>query len=157
MRLLNGRYSRYFGHVNRKIGHSFQGRFFSTLVEKETYLLELSRYIVLNPVRAGICARPEDYPWSSYRAAIGLDSRPAFLHTTKLLDHFDESSMRAISIYKDFVAAGVESRPWDQLKENQYLGSKAFIEQMKNLNSSKSRIGSASMGIIKTNYKMAGI
>ncbi len=66
MRQLNGIYTQYFNRVHDSVGHLFQGRFKSILVEKESYLLELCRYIVCNPVRANLCREPKDWKWSSY-------------------------------------------------------------------------------------------
>jgi putative transposase len=66
MRYINGVYTQYFNHRHDRVGHVFQGRFKAILVEKERYLLELCRYVVLNPVRAGMVKLPEEYGWSSY-------------------------------------------------------------------------------------------
>ena len=71
MRHLNGVYTQYFNHQHNRVGHVFQGRFKAILVEKETYLLELSRYVVLNPIRARIIKNMDEWEWSSYRATIG--------------------------------------------------------------------------------------
>jgi REP element-mobilizing transposase RayT len=68
MRQLNGVYTQFYNRINSRFGHVFQGRFKAILVEKETYLLELARYIVRNPVRAGMVRAAKDWPWSSYRA-----------------------------------------------------------------------------------------
>jgi len=67
MRQLNGIYGQYFNRRHTRVGHLFQGRFKSLLIEKESYLLEVSRYIILNPVRAGLIDEPVDWKWSSYR------------------------------------------------------------------------------------------
>jgi putative transposase len=67
MRQLNGVYTQRFNRRHRRVGHLFQGRYKAILVEKEGYLLELARYMVLNPVRAKRVKTPEGYPWSSYR------------------------------------------------------------------------------------------
>ncbi len=66
MKLLNSAYAQYFNHSHDRTGHLFQGRFKAIVVDKESYLLELCRYIVLNPVRSGIVESPGDYIWSSY-------------------------------------------------------------------------------------------
>jgi len=73
MRQLNGVYAQYVNRTHRRAGHLFQGRFKGILVEKDSYLLELARYVVLNPVRADRVRGPEEWPWSSYRATIGMD------------------------------------------------------------------------------------
>jgi putative transposase len=70
MRQLNGVYTQDFNRCNHCCGHVFGGRYKSILVDKDSYLLELTRYIVLNPVRAGMVQRAQDWPWSSFRATI---------------------------------------------------------------------------------------
>ena len=77
MRRLNGSYTQRFNWRHQRVGHLLQGRFKSLVVERETYLLELCRYVVLNPVRAGMVATPADWPWSSYGATAGLRTPPA--------------------------------------------------------------------------------
>ena len=81
MRRLNGVYSQWFNRRHGRVGHVFQGRYKAILVDKENYLLELCRYIVLNPVRAKIAATAEDWQWSSYRATAGKISPPKWLVT----------------------------------------------------------------------------
>lgn len=71
MKLLNGTYTQSFNRTHHRVGHVFQGRFKGILVEKDSYLLELARYIVLNPVRAGMVRSAKDWAWSSYRATAG--------------------------------------------------------------------------------------
>jgi putative transposase len=108
MRHLNGVYAQRFNRRYERSGHLFQARYRSILVEKNTYLLSVCRYIDLNPVRAGIVQKPEDYQWSSYRAMAGLDRAPAFLTTEWVLSQFATSRRLAQARYRDFVAAGVE-------------------------------------------------
>lgn len=76
MRQLNGVYTQRFNRVHGRVGHVFQGRYKGILVEKDSYLLELARYIVLNPVRAGMVRSAKDWPWSSYRATCGQIKPP---------------------------------------------------------------------------------
>jgi REP-associated tyrosine transposase len=91
MRHLNGVYAQRFNRRYERSGHLFQARYRSILVEKNAYLLSVCRYIDLNPVRAGIVQKPEDYQWSSYRAMAGLDRAPAFLTTEWVLSQFATS------------------------------------------------------------------
>ena len=70
MRQLNGVYTQTFNRRHRRVGHVFQGRYKAILVEKDSYLLELSRYVVLIPVRAQMVNDTADWPWSSYRASM---------------------------------------------------------------------------------------
>src|SRR5258706_8306926 len=79
MRQLNGLYTQRFDRRHGRVGHVFQGRFKAILVERDSYLLELCRYVVLNPVRAKMVKQPKQYQWSSYRATAGIDAAPPFL------------------------------------------------------------------------------
>ncbi|HET8606633.1 MAG TPA: transposase [Gaiellaceae bacterium] len=102
MHMLNSRYVKAFQRREGRSGHLLEGRYRPTLVVRQEHLLEVARYVVLNPVRAGICERAEDWPWSSYRAAAGLAPRPSFLTTEWLLGCFGGNVRR----YREFVAAG---------------------------------------------------
>jgi REP element-mobilizing transposase RayT len=102
MQQLNGGYTQAYNRRHRHIGHLFQGRFGSEPIETEAHLLEVSRYVVLNPVRAGLVNDAADWPWSSYRATAGLSAAPHWLQTEWTLGHFGGSRMR----YQEFVAAG---------------------------------------------------
>ena len=88
------------------MGHLFQGRFKAILVEKEGYLLELARYIVLNPVRAKMVKTPERYPWSSYQPMLGLAPVPPALSTDWILDQFAGTRATARRRYAKFVHEG---------------------------------------------------
>jgi len=77
MRQLNGVYTQSINRRHRLVGHLFQGRFKAILVERDAYLLELARYVVLNPVRAAMVSQAGDWPWSSYRAMVGQEPAPA--------------------------------------------------------------------------------
>ena len=131
MRQLNGVYSQAFNRNHGLVGHVFQGRFKSILVEKESYLLELSRYIVLNPVRAGMVDSAAQWPWSSYRQTIGLENRQAFLNVEYVLSHFSRSPRQAVQLYSKFVSQGrSHPSPWKALKNQIFLGSDDFVEAM---------------------------
>lgn len=132
MRQLNGIYTQNFNRDHGRVGHVFQGRYKAILVEKESYLLELSRYIVLNPVRAGMVRSAKDWPWSSYRATVGQSSSPEFLHTDWLLAAFAKRKSTAIERYKAFVSEGKgQPSPWASLRNQIYLGTEQFVEKMK--------------------------
>lgn len=96
MRQLNGVYTQCFNKAHARVGHVFQGRYKAILVEKETYLLELARYIVLNPVRAGMVSSPSEWPWSSYRATAGEIPPLDYLSTDWLLSVLTENRDRFI-------------------------------------------------------------
>ncbi|MFN7087552.1 MAG: REP-associated tyrosine transposase [Burkholderiales bacterium] len=131
MRQLNGVYTQGFNRRHRKAGHLFQGRFKAILVEKDSYLLELARYIVLNPVRAKMVKAPERYAWSSYRPTLGLAPMPAALTPDWILEQFAATRPAARKRYAEFVHAGIgHASPWQQLKGQVLLGSEAFIEKM---------------------------
>jgi len=131
MRQLNGVYTQSFNRRHRKVGHLFQGRFKAILVEKDSYLLELARYIVLNPVRAKMVKTPERYPWSSYRPMLGLDPAPPALTADWILDQFARTKPVARKRYADFVRSGIgQASPWNELKGQVLLGGGAFIEKM---------------------------
>jgi putative transposase len=129
MRQLNGVYTQRFNRRHRKVGHLFQGRFKAILVERDSYLLELCRYVVLNPVRTKMVKSPQDYVWSSYRATLGLESSPSGLSTDWLLGQFAKTKPAARRRYASFVLAGVgQSSPWEELKGQVLLGSESFVE-----------------------------
>ena len=131
MRQLNGVYTQYFNRRHDRVGHVFQGRFKSILVEKEAYLLELSRYVVLNPVRAGMVKDPEQWTWSSYLAMCGKRDIPVWLEVDWLLSQFSDERTKAIANYINFVQGSIEQAPiWTDLKKQIYLGSDDFIDTM---------------------------
>jgi len=85
-------------------GHAFFRRFHSVLVESEAYLVDLTRYILLNPVRAGLCRTPGDWRWSSYRAMTGQEAKPAFLASDWLLEQFGVHPAQAQANFARFLA-----------------------------------------------------
>jgi putative transposase len=103
MHWLNGRYAQALNHKRAYDGHVFQGRFYSNLIESDWHLLELSRYLALNPVRAGLCRRPEDWIWSSYRAVSGRARAGTFLVPQRVLQHFGLTPRSARSRFQEFV------------------------------------------------------
>lgn len=134
MRQLNGVYTQHVNRVHRRVGHVFQGRFKAVLVERESHLLEVARYVVLNPVRAGMVADAGEWPWSSHACMRGLQPAPAWLEVDALLLAFGRDRARAVSAYEDFVRAGVGLPPlWEGLRGQVYLGSEAFVARMQGL------------------------
>ena len=126
MRRLNGVYTQAFNRRHNKSGHVLQGRYKSILVDKQGYLQELCRYVVLNPVRAGMVDSVEDWHWSSYRPTAGKLPRPPWLAAEAVLEWFGEGAP-AQKAYERFVAQGVKQpSPWDSLKGQIYLGSEPF-------------------------------
>jgi len=127
MRQLNGLYAQGFNRRHSRVGHLFQGRFKGILVEREAHLLELSRYIVLNPVRGSISPAAVAYRWSSYRATAGLELAPKWLESQWLLRSFGGTRAAAHRRYREFVAEG-EGRPspWKGLVRQVFLGTEEF-------------------------------
>ncbi len=131
MRQLNGVYTQGFNRRHRKAGHLFQGRFKAILVEKDAYLLELARYVVLNPVRAKMVKTPERYRWSSYRATVGLDAVAPALSIDWLLSQFAKTKSVARERYAAFVHEGIgQASPWEAIKGQVLLGSEAFVKKL---------------------------
>lgn len=131
MRQLNGVYTQAFNRAHRRVGHLFQGRFKAVLVEKEAHLLELCRYLVLNPVRAGVVRSAKGWPWSSYRATAGLTEVPAWLETGWTHEQFGARRAKTLEAYRRFVAEGVRGayEPWKEVRGQIYLGSEEFRKQ----------------------------
>ncbi len=133
MRQLNGVYTQVFNRKHRLVGHLFQGRYKAILVEKERYLLALCRYIVLNPVRAGLVTTPGDWRWSSYNATLG-NASPAFFSADWLLSQFAGSRRAAQKEYKQFVMAGSDEEfPGSDLKGQVILGSADFLSKIRDM------------------------
>ncbi|MGB2984105.1 MAG: transposase [Candidatus Bipolaricaulia bacterium] len=133
MRHLNGVYTQAFNRGHGRVGHVLQGRFGSILVEKESHLLELARYVVVNPVRANMVRYARQWKWSSYRATAGQTAAPEFLTTKWILSQFHGNVDRAHSDYRQFVKEGRDVPAWDGLRGGVLLGSEGFVERMRPL------------------------
>ena len=112
MRHLNGVYAQKFNRRYQRVGHVLQGRFKAILVEKESYLLELARYIALNPVRAKLVQSIRDWLWSSYRATAGQQEPLPLLTTDWILSQFSDDRHRATALYRRFVEQGRDVSIW---------------------------------------------
>ena len=131
MKFINGTYTQYFNRTHKRVGHVFQGRFKGLLVQKEAYLLELARYIALNPVRAQMVRSAKDWPWSSYRATAGFTKAAACLTTDWVLGGFAKTKPVAQQRYRAFVQQGKgQPSPWQALKNQIYLGDDEFVSDM---------------------------
>jgi len=133
MRQLNGVYTQAFNRRHGRTGHVLEGRFKAILVEKENHLLELARYVVLNPVRAGMVRSARDWPWSSYRATGGEARVSRFLTVTWVLSQFAEDPERATREYRRFVKEGRGVEVWDELRHGILLGKDEFVEALRPL------------------------
>jgi putative transposase len=142
MRQINGVYTQAFNRSHGRAGHLFQGRFKAFLVQKDNYLLELCRYIVLNPVRAGIVSSPDAWKWSSYRATAGIEKGGVFLDTGWILSQFGSARVLAGRAYARFVFSGIAiESPWKDLRGGIFLGNEAFVHEVKDLFKQQEEIG----------------
>jgi putative transposase len=133
VRDLNGVYGNWWNWRHGRVGHVFQGRYKAQIVDREEYLVTLSRYVVLNPVRAGLAKRPEDWPWSSYRATAGLSSAPLFLDTAATLGLFSPKSDEQAARFAEAMASSrADETTIDRIRSNaRILGSAAFRDRVK--------------------------
>jgi putative transposase len=131
MKFLNGTYTQFFNRQHQRVGHVFQGRYKAILVQKDSYLLELARYIALNPVRAQMVRNAKEWPWSSYRATAGYEENDSSLTTEWILAGFAKTKKVAQQRYQDFVQQGKgQPSPWQKLKNQIYLGDDDFVSDM---------------------------
>jgi len=130
MQVLQFRYTRYFNKRYRKVGHLFQGRYRAILCDKDQYLLELTRYIHLNPVRAGIVEAPEKYLWTSHLIYLGQGKSP-LVDSAFVLRQFGRSRSQARRRYRQFIQEGlteVHQEKYYKVKDQRYLGEDEFVE-----------------------------
>jgi putative transposase len=132
MRQLNGMYTQFSNRSHKKVGHVFQGRFKSILVERDSYLLQLCRYIICNPVKAGMCKKPGQWHWSSYTPTASGKNVPDFLTVDWVLSQFSKKKKSARKKYIEFVTKGLleQLSPWKHVTGQVILGSKEFVEEM---------------------------
>lgn len=131
---INGSYTGYFNRRHKRAGHLFQGRYKAILVDKDSYLVQLSRYIHLNPVRTAIVEKPQQYKWSSYQAYIGKDKEHKWVEYSWVLSTFGEKRKRARSKYQEYVEEVLKESIENPLKNLQgqiLLGEDKFIEKIK--------------------------
>jgi putative transposase len=136
MRQINGVYTQTFNRRHGLTGHLFQGRFKAILVDSDSYLLEVCRYVDLNPVRAQMVKRPDAYAWSSYRALAGLAEPAPWLDRQPLYEQLlpGKSVAKAAAQYAEFVSQGHGVQLWDMALQQQiYLGDEGFITRMQQL------------------------
>jgi REP element-mobilizing transposase RayT len=134
MRQLNGIYTQQFNRRHNRVGHAFQGRYKAILVDKDNYLLELCRYIVLNPVRSGIVKGAGQWQWSSYKDTAGYGKGISCLTKDWILLQFGSRRTEAENRYREFVRAGIKAEtPWKEIKGQLYLGDEKFIDRIKKM------------------------
>ncbi len=131
MRQLNGIYTQHFNLRHALDGPVMHGRFKAVLLERDSFLLEMCRYVVLNPLRTRTVKTPEKYVWSSYRATAGLIDAPGFLDTDWVLRQFARQKKTAERHYQEFVKDGVGgASPWEHLRKQILLGGDEFVAAM---------------------------
>ena len=129
MRQLNGVYTMRFNWRHRTVGHVLQGRFKAILIQKESHLLEVCRYVVLNPVRAQDVKNPEEWKWSSYLGTAGLAKPHECLTVDWVLGQFGKTRRLAEKAYRDFVRAGIGGGSfWGEVKGQSVLGEESFVK-----------------------------
>ena len=131
MRQLNGNYTRNYNTRHDTIGHLFQGRFKAFILEKEAYFLEVARYIVLNPVRAGMVIHPSEWDWSSYNATVTGSGAQQCLDSAFLLSLFSSNLSEARRRYGCFIQDGIgHLSPFTQVQHGVILGTSQFVTEM---------------------------
>ncbi|MFH0802357.1 MAG: transposase [bacterium] len=131
--LINTAYTVYFNLKYQRSGHLFQGRYHAIVIEQDQYLLALSRYLHLNPVRAKIVKNPKDYPWSSYAGYISKEPKKAWLWTDLVLSQVSNNKADAKKRYQEFVWQGIKepvNNPFDQAYRGVILGSEKFVMKL---------------------------
>lgn len=131
MQNINTSYAVYINTKYKRCGHLLQGRYKSILVDKDSYLIELSRYIHLNPVRAGMAILPEGYRWSSYHDYLE-ENKKSLIDTTCILQQFSSTILEARKKYQEFVESAIEAKetPLSNLFAGVILGSFSFREKI---------------------------
>lgn len=141
MRQLNGIYTQWFNRRHARVGHVFQGRYKAILVDADSHMLELARYVVLNPVRAKMVKTAGQWFWSSYRYMIGKTPPPDWLEIDRLLGQFSTQRTEAQQRYINFVSAGKKQPSiWQHLQHQIYLGDTQFVSRMQGLINNPSQL-----------------
>ncbi len=131
MRQLNGIYTQVFNNRHERTGHLFQGRYKAILVQKDSHLLEVCRYVALNPVRAGMINAPENWTWSSYCSTAGKEKAHPCLSTEWILAQFSGKRGRAEEEYRRFVQWGIGKESiWLEVKGQAILGEGEFVKSL---------------------------
>lgn len=131
MHYINSIFAQQFNDRHERSGHLFQGRYKSFLVQKESYLLAVSRYIVLNPVRSGTVSHPAYYQWSSYRATAGMEPALDFLTAGVILSEFSDDRRMALEEYRQFILGGFGLEAPRAYRNSNILGDKNFVEKVR--------------------------
>lgn len=162
MRQLNGVYTQLINRNHNLVGHLFQGRYKAFLVQKEAYLLELSRYVVLNPVRANMVTDPVEWPWSNYRTVIAEEPEKEWFDSGWLLSQFGSERQAAITAYRQFVLSGL-SKPSPLLlaRHQVLLGDDTFVtkyqdnsknDQLRDISKAQRKALAPELAVFQQNY-----
>jgi putative transposase len=130
MQHINGAYTTYFNVKRKRTGHLFQGRYKAIVVEADEYALELSRYIHLNPVRAGMVQAPQEYEWTSYKCYAGMAAGLQWPKTDFILSYFGENRIESGQKYQQYVSDLLKTEynsPLDSAVASTILGTPEFI------------------------------
>ena len=131
MRQLNGVYTQAFNKKHKRVGHVLQGRYKAILIQKENHLLEVIRYVVLNPLRAKIAQKPEGWKWSSYRSIAGKEKAKKFLTIDWILEQFGNNRRVAQKKYCEFVRDGIgQESIWKKVEGQSLLGEDKFVAEL---------------------------
>jgi REP element-mobilizing transposase RayT len=129
MRQLNGEYTQIINKRHGRVGHLFQGRYKAILIQKESHLLEVCRYVVLNPVRANLATNVTGWKWSSYLGTAGYEKPRSCLTINWILGQFGARAGIARQRYKEFIKSGVETGSvWNGIKGQILLGREEFTD-----------------------------
>ncbi len=134
MQYLNGSYTTYINTKRQRVGHLLQGRYKAILIDADAYAMEVSRYVHMNPVRAGMVSKPAEYPWSSYQYYIGKKKVPTWLTMNIILDYFDERTSEGQRKYREFIEEKIGQGYDNPLKGavgSSILGAEEFIRRIK--------------------------
>ena len=127
MRQLNGVYTQAFNRQHNRVGHLFQGRYKGILIQKDSHLLEVCRYVVLNPVRAKAVKKPEQWRWSSYQATAGIEKPHPCLSTEWILNQFGSTRRIAEKAYRKFIEDGIKQESiWEAVRAQSIFGEEEF-------------------------------
>ena len=131
MRQVNGVYTQSFNRRHRRVGHIFQGRYKAVLIEKESHLLEVCRYVALNPVRAKTVQEPGEWRWSSYNGTAGRVKPHPCLTVDWILGQFGAGRKQAEKGYRDYVRAGIGGEKiWKKVKGQSVLGEEDYVGRL---------------------------
>lgn len=135
MQVLQFRYTRYFNRRYGQVGHLFQGRYKAILCDRDAYLLELVRYIHLNPVRVGLVKLPEEYLWTSHLSYVGKRGDD-IVDSKFVLSQFGKNRRDALRGYRKFILDGLDmghQEKYYKVKDQRFLGEDKFVEKVEGL------------------------